>query len=120
MKLLIIILNKEENLDELLEGFLEMDIRGATVINSKGMGSILTSDIPIFAGLKDLLQGNRPGNKTILTLVEEDRIPVIVNLFEDVVGKLDQPGNGIIFTLPVADVIGLGRNFDSGRIDEES
>ena len=119
MKLLIIILNKEENLDELLEGFLEMDIRGATVINSQGMGSIITADIPIFAGLKDLLQGNRPGNKTILTLVKEDRIPIIVNLFEDVVGNLDQPGNGIIFTLPVDEIFGLGGKFDSGRVDEE-
>ena len=51
MKLLIIILNKEENLDELLEGFLEIDIRGATVVNSQGMGSIITTDIPIFAGV---------------------------------------------------------------------
>ncbi len=119
MKLLIIILNKEENLDELLEGFLEIDIRGATVVNSQGMGSIITTDIPIFAGLKDLLQGNRPGNKTILTLVEEDRIPIIIDLFEDIVGKLDQPGNGIIFTLPVDGIFGLGGKFDSGRTEEE-
>jgi len=119
VKLLIIILNKEENLDELLEGFLEIDIRGATVVNSQGMGSIITTDIPIFAGLKDLLQGNRPGNKTILTLVEEDRIPIIIDLFEDIVGKLDQPGNGIIFTLPVDGIFGLGGKFDSGRTEEE-
>ena len=119
MKLLIIILNKEEYLDELLEGFIEMDIRGATVINSQGMGSIITTDIPIFAGLKDLLQGNRPGNKTILTLIDDELIPVVVNLFEDIVGKMDEPGNGIIFTLPVDSVFGLGRKFDSGRPDEE-
>ena len=51
--------------------------------------------------------------------MEEDRIPIIIDLFEDIVGKLDQPGNGIIFTLPVDGIFGLGGKFDSGRTEEE-
>lgn len=37
MKLLVIILNKTECLEELLEAFSENNISGATIIDSKGM-----------------------------------------------------------------------------------
>ncbi len=42
MKLLILILNKVEKLEEVLEGFLEIGITGATVIESSGMGHTQT------------------------------------------------------------------------------
>ena len=38
MKLLIIILNKEENLDELLEGFLEIDLFAPQFIDPEALG----------------------------------------------------------------------------------
>jgi nitrogen regulatory protein PII len=108
MQLLVIILNKAEYLDELLEGFLELEIRGATVLDSQGMGSIITQDVPVFAGLKDLLKGGRPGNKTILSLVEDHQVELVVELFEDILGELTSAGNGIIFTLPVSSSFGTG------------
>ena len=37
MRLLVIILNKTECLEELLEAFTENNISGATIIDSKGM-----------------------------------------------------------------------------------
>jgi len=41
MKLLILTLNKVEKLEEVLEGFIEIGITGATVLDSVGMGHIL-------------------------------------------------------------------------------
>ena len=50
MQLLIAVINQEELLDEILAGFLELGITGATVLRSEGMGRLLAHDIPIFAG----------------------------------------------------------------------
>ena len=73
MHLLLLVLNKEEHLEEVLEVFLELDIHGATIIDSIGMGRILAHDIPIFAGFRNLMQESRPGNKTIFTVVDEKK-----------------------------------------------
>ena len=43
MKFVLIVLNKVEVLDELLEDFVENGIHGATIINSTGMASELFS-----------------------------------------------------------------------------
>jgi anti-anti-sigma regulatory factor len=45
MKLLVLFLNKVEKLEEVLEGYLEIDITGATVVDSVGMGHILSEEV---------------------------------------------------------------------------
>ena len=108
MRLLFYILNNPELLDELLEVFLEMGLRGATVVDSVGMGRILAQDVPIFAGLRLFLPNSTPGNKTILTLVPEEDVDNLIKEIERVCeSSLDQPGTGIAFTIPVDKVYGL-------------
>lgn len=107
LKLLIIILNKEEYLDELLEAFVELDVRGATVIDSVGMGQIISDKIPIFGGLRSLMEGSRPYNKTILTVVPEEKVEEIIGEYEKICGSLDEPGTGLLITLPVDFTRGL-------------
>ncbi len=107
LKLLFIVLNQEEHLDELLEAFVELDVRGATVIDSVGMGQIISHDIPVFGGLRSLMTGSRPYNKTIFTVVEEDKIQEIVKVYEQICGSIDEPGTGLIFTIPVDFARGL-------------
>ncbi len=67
MRLLVAVINDPEKLDDTLAGFLERGITGATVINSEGMGQLLSHDIPIFAGLQTLISGSRPQNRVILS-----------------------------------------------------
>ncbi len=111
MKLLFFVLNKEERLEEILEAFLELGVPGATIIDSVGMGAILTHDIPIFAGFKNLMEGSRPANKTILTLIDDAMVDPVIQTIEQIVGSLDEPGNGILFTIPVEHVKGLREPF---------
>jgi nitrogen regulatory protein P-II 1 len=66
--LLIAVVNDADKVDEILSGFLEIGITGATIISSEGMGRLLSHDIPIFAGLQTLLQGSRPQNRTIFSV----------------------------------------------------
>ena len=60
MHLLIAILNAPEKLASILAGFAELEVRGATVINSEGMGRMLSHNIPIFAGLQTLINQSGP------------------------------------------------------------
>jgi nitrogen regulatory protein P-II 1 len=106
MKLIIFILNQEERLQEILEAFLELGINGATILDSIGMGRILAHDIPIFAGFQNLLHDTRPGNKTILSVVPEKKIERIIQAIEQIIGSLDDPGNGVFITMPIDQVKG--------------
>jgi nitrogen regulatory protein PII len=40
MHLLVAVINAPEKLDQILAGFVELGVRGATVINSEGMGGL--------------------------------------------------------------------------------
>ena len=111
MQLLVFVLNQEEYLDEILSAFVEVGVKGATVIDSVGMGRILAHDIPIFAGLRHLLEGNRPYNKTIFAVVEDGKVDEVIAVIEDICGSLDKPGSGLLFTLPVSKVKGLAHEF---------
>lgn len=100
---------KEDFLDEVLEAFLELDIRGATVLDSVGMGRILAYEIPIFAGLRSIIPGNRPYNKTIFTIIDEKKLDSLVKAVEQICGDFSKTGTGIVFTVPVDFVKGLAQ-----------
>jgi len=108
MKLLVFVLNNEEYLEEVLEAYVEAGITGSTILDSEGMGRFLTYEVPLFAGFKDFMKGNRPYNKTILSVVKDDEVVrKAKHLVDEVVGGLENPGTGIMFTLPVDWAAGL-------------
>lgn len=107
MKLLILILNKVEKLEEVLEGFLEIGITGATVIDSVGMGHVLSEEVPIFDGLRFMFAGTKPHNKTIFSAIKDEKEKPAIELLQKILGDLNQPGTGIVFTIPVEKVEGL-------------
>jgi nitrogen regulatory protein PII len=107
MHLLVAVVNDPEKLDEILSGFLEMGITGATIIDSEGMGRVLSHDIPIFAGLQTLLSRSRPQNRTIFSVVEDDKVEPVLALLQEVCGDLTAPATGIAFILSLDRVVGL-------------
>lgn len=107
MKLLVLILNKVEKLEEVLEGFLEVGITGATIIESVGMGQILSEEVPIFAGLRFMFAGTKPHNKMILSVIKEGKEEPAIRVLRKILGDLGTPGTGIVFTMPIDKVEGL-------------
>lgn len=108
MKLLVFILNKEELLEEVLEAYVEAGVAGATLLDSEGMGRFLAYEVPLFAGFKEFMKGNKPYNKTIISVIRnESVVERVKELVDEVVGGLDNPGTGIMFTLPVEWASGL-------------
>ena len=108
MKLVILFLNREELLEDVLSYFVELGITGATIVESVGMGRVLTYDIPIFAGFKDMMAGSRPYNKTIFTVVDESLVKDTVEGIKNVCCEDAEPGAGLIITLPVEEIVKLG------------
>jgi nitrogen regulatory protein P-II 1 len=110
MKLLVFVLNKEEFLEEVLEAYVEAGVAGATILDSEGMGRFLAYEVPLFAGFKEFMKGNKPYNKTILSVIRNDQVvETLKRLVDEVVGGLDNPGTGIMFTVPVDWASGLVR-----------
>jgi nitrogen regulatory protein P-II 1 len=105
--LLIAVINQEERIDEILSGFLELGITGATLINSEGMGRVLSHDIPIFAGLQTLISRSRPQNQTLFSVIDDEKVDGAIALLQEICGDLSDPATGIAFTLPVDRVVGL-------------
>lgn len=108
MKLLVFVLNKEEFLEKVLEAYIEAGVAGATILDSEGMGRFLAYEVPLFAGFKEFMKGNRPYNKTIISVVRhQETIDDLKKLIDEIVGGLEKPGTGIMFTLPVDWAAGL-------------
>ncbi|HEU4880928.1 MAG TPA: hypothetical protein VFT45_01750 [Longimicrobium sp.] len=107
MQLLIAVINQEERMEEILSGFLEIGITGATLINTEGMGRLLASEVPIFAGLQALAGRTRPRNQTLFSVLEDEKVDAALALLQEVCGDFDQPATGIVVTLPVNRVLGL-------------
>ncbi|HOJ09137.1 MAG TPA: hypothetical protein PK733_00900 [Clostridiales bacterium] len=119
MQLLVLVLNKVELLDELLKSFVSAGIKGATILDSMGMARALTSggneDIPIFGSLRLILNEGHPYNKTLFVVLKDDEVNICVRCIREVVGDLNKPDVGILFTVPVNFIEGLTKKNQEGK-----
>lgn len=112
MNVLFIVLNEAEYLEEILERFVELGVRGATILDSQGMGSAITNSgggrEPFFGAIRSFLDNSRPYNKTIFTVIEdEERLASTIKAVKDILGDINKPGVGMMFTLPVGNIYGM-------------
>jgi nitrogen regulatory protein PII len=108
VKLIVFVLNNEDLLEQVLEAYAEAGIQGATILDSEGMGRFLSYEVPLFAEFRRFMKGNKPYNKTIISVVrDEELIPRLEKLLDNVCGGLRNPGTGIFFTVPVDYAVGL-------------
>ena len=109
MKLLILVLNKIEVLDDLLLALTAAHINGATIISSTGMAHALSGheEVPFLLGLRALLDPDREQNRTIFAVIEDSMVETAIETIDSVVGDLSRPDTGIVFTLPIDQVRGI-------------
>ncbi len=106
-ELLVCIVKDHHQVEEMLEGFLELGIRGATVVDGRGMGQILATEVPIFAGFKALFPGGASGTYMIFSVVDQEHVEKAIRLAEEICASIDKAGAGFLFTVPVSRVRGL-------------
>ncbi|MEE2788571.1 MAG: hypothetical protein VX589_14605 [Myxococcota bacterium] len=104
--LLIAILKDYRLVEEILLGFIENDVTGATVLEGRGMGQIL-GQVPIFADLRGNFPGSMHDSSVIMAAMPSSKIQSCIDIIEDVCDPLDQPASGITFTLPIDRILGL-------------
>lgn len=111
MQVLVLILNKVDRLEDILKDFIEVGIKGATVIDSMGMAKVLGEDkldnIPIFGSIRMLINESYPYNKTIFVVLKDEQVPLAIDVIKKNVGELTKPGVGILFTVPINYVEGI-------------
>lgn len=105
MKLMVVVLNQVELLEELLEGFAQAKVNGATILNSRGMARSLYNaghwDDMLIHSLRAILAPDQDENRTILMVIEDEQVETVAAVAERVMGDLTKPSSGIMFTLPV-------------------
>ncbi len=112
MNALFIVLNKPDYLEELLDKFIEIGVKGATILDSQGMGFAVThggdGNGPFFGKIRSIIDNSRPYNKTVFTVIEdEETLEKAVNAAKEVFGDVYEPGIGMMFTMPVGNVYGM-------------
>ncbi|MCP4599538.1 MAG: hypothetical protein GY847_03195 [Proteobacteria bacterium] len=110
-ELLVCIVMDHHQVEEILTGFLELGIKGATVIDGRGMGQILSTDVPIFAGFGTLFPGGSSGTYMIYSVIEQELVDEAIRLADEICGNLDKAGAGFLFTVPVSRVRGFAKEF---------
>lgn len=108
MQLVVFVLNQEDLLEQILEAYVEAGVEGATILDSEGMGRFLTYEVPLFADFKSFMKGNKPYNKTIISVIDDEQaLERLYELINDICGGLKDPGTGILFSVPVTFAAGL-------------
>ena len=112
MKLMVIILNKTESLEYLLEGLSAAGIGGATIIESSGLAMTLSKlgSSFISSSLRALFSENED-NKTILSVIKNDQLDLARRVIYNTVGDLSMPNTGVLFTVPIDFAEGIKKNY---------
>lgn len=113
MYVLFVVLNAIDYLDDILSGFIEVGVSGATILDSQGMGSTIVNNqntnIPLFGALRMLLEDSHPYSKTIFTVLEnEELVEKTVAVVQEVVGDISNSGVGFMFTVPIGKTYQIG------------
>jgi hypothetical protein len=106
MKLLIIVINDPDLMVDIAPVLVELDVRNITGIESECIMQFLANEVPIFAGLREILTNPKKYNKTLFGITDDDS--VLKNLDETLksIGiDLTKEGTGFAFTIPIDGII---------------
>ncbi len=107
LKVLFIVVNSSERLDEVIEALHASGVVGMTVVESAGVGRGGHSGAgPVLVGLRRLMGRNRSHNTTLIALAEDGVISRAMAAVAEVMEHFEKPGTGLLFTVTVDEVIG--------------
>lgn len=108
MQALFIILNDLNSYDEVLQTLVELEVRGATILESEGMAKALLKSEGLNILLKGLMSTDKTKDigtsKTIFTVVRSEKVDEVANAIDEILSKSNAKIKGFLFTLPVSKV----------------
>lgn len=111
MQLLVLILKHVELMDELIRELAEAGVHGGTILDGTGMASTLANmeDVPVFGILRRVLSDEeRELSKVMLFVMKDEQAVEARTIIKKVTGDLTGPNTGIMFSVPITYVEGLG------------
>ncbi len=109
MKLLVFVLNRTEKLEPALNALEHAGLRGATVIQSRGMAMTLEKyfDGSFLGSLRAMMEPDREENVTVFMVLKDEDVQRAVGIVEDAAGSFNAPNSGIAFSVPVDFIKGI-------------
>ena len=111
MQLLILILKDIECIDNLMTELAEAGIKGGTLLEGKGMANVLMQheELPVFGMMRHLMSDTYEKDSHVLLFVlRDEQVLKTKSTVKRITGDLNKPGAGIMFSIPLTSVEGLG------------
>lgn len=112
MQLFVLIIKQVYQMNDLIRELAKSGVKGGTVLEGTGMAETLMNmeDLPLFGMLKRALveEGNGT-SKVMLFVLKDDQVKTTSEIIKKIIGDLNMPNTGIMFSIPISYVEGLGR-----------
>ena len=107
-----LVLDNPALLNDVLEAWSEVGVRGITILESTGVHRVRSKasrqDAPFMLGFSRLLRTDQVGHYTLFAVVPKMGIvEQVVAATERIVGDLSQPNTGVLFATPLVAAWGL-------------
>jgi nitrogen regulatory protein PII len=112
MKLVILITAQTEQSFEIATAWQKAGASGVTILDGNGFHRLqkkleIRDDLPLIPSLSSLLRGQEVDTHLLLSVVDDDLAKQLSATTIAILGDMTIPGNGIIFTLDIENLIGL-------------
>lgn len=115
MKLVILITAQTEQSLQAATAWQQAGASGVTILEGHGLRRIqekfeIRGDLPLMPSLATLLQGKEVDTHLLVSIVDDDLVARLKEETVAILGDLTLPGNGLILSLDIADILGLRSN----------
>lgn len=109
MRAVIIVLNDLEYLDDVLEAFVRLGVKGATILDSYGMGKALRESERLSYLMKGTINRQVPEethiSKTIFSVIpNNEEADFLIKTIENLLNYSKSDSIGFVFSMPVATI----------------
>lgn len=109
MHAIFVVINKVEQLDNVLSKLKKAGISGGTILESSGMVKKIddSTESYILGSLRLFLDEPRKESKTLFLVVEDNQVEIVRKTVNEALGGIDKPNTGILFGFPISFCDGL-------------
>ncbi len=109
--LLVFVLDNMEQCQDILDAWEGAGVPGVTILESTGLGRLrggARDDLPLMPSLRDLLASRELRHRTLFSVIEdEETLQRVIAATERVIGDFSRHRTGLLFVVPVTQVLGL-------------